>query len=101
MIDVRFLHRDRNSLLPGGAIRRKRRHSAYRVSESGEDLPDPEKPGDDNEFVARDDEVDVLRLWVRRPNFDLIHSPLPGGRYKDCLVLFEGQTAETANYDTT
>jgi hypothetical protein len=57
------------------------------------------KPGDDNEFVARDNEVDVFEIvGAGAPNFDLIHSPFPVDTRIAWFV--EGQTAETANYDT-
>jgi hypothetical protein len=49
------------------------------VSKASEDLPDPESPVD-NEFVARDYEVDILEIvGAGAPNFDLIHSPFPVG----------------------
>ncbi|ROU11276.1 hypothetical protein EB837_19070 [Kluyvera ascorbata] len=35
------------------------------------------------------------------PNFDLIHSPFPVEEIHGLPGLLEGQTAETANYDTT
>lgn len=57
------------------------------------------KAGHDNQFVAGDDEVNIFEIMgAGAPNFDLIHSPFPVETRMP--GLFEGQTAETANYDT-
>ncbi len=81
VVDVRFFHQ-RQELTRIGGERFNVAALSFGIQrvESQRGLAGTRQPGDDNQFVARDDQVDVLEIvGAGAPNFDLIHSPFPVG----------------------